>query len=68
MTANTTPSPYLLNDYLKNFKLTLNDKEIEESVASTINTFQPVFLISRQSGDVTRKILNSKIYFHSQNP
>jgi len=55
----------LLNKYLKEHNLTLEDNEIEEAVKSTSNTFEPIFLISAKSGEVTRKILNAKIYFGS---
>ena len=55
----------LLNEYLKKFNLNLTKDEIDETVASTSDTFEPVFLIARKSGDVTRTILKSKIAFHS---
>jgi len=53
-----------INEYLKKFDLTLKDDEIEDAVKSLGNAFEPVFLISSKSGDVTREILNSKIHFY----
>jgi len=55
----------LLNEYLKEFDLTLNEDEINDAVACKSGSFEPMLLIASESGKVTGKILAAKIHFHS---
>jgi len=48
-----------LEEFLKKFEITLEKKEIEAAVASKADIFEPTFLISGETGGLTRKILDS---------